>query len=133
MRKAVFYGMGSLFFLFLVSFCLYWVIHSCSANSHTQNTTAGPEDIIEGIVFVNGTTAIGRIDDDFVCATLDWWPPDKCDYGTCSWGQASILNLVSSSSFLNMLCFFFIVFVIVRVWLVFLINHIRISLYHSLY
>ncbi|XP_057958266.1 heparanase-like protein 3 isoform X1 [Malania oleifera] len=31
--------------------------------------------------------------EDFVCATLDWWPSDKCDYGTCSWGNASLLNL----------------------------------------
>jgi hypothetical protein len=37
---------------------------------------------------------IGNIDDDFICATLDWWPPQKCDYGTCSWGLASLLNLV---------------------------------------
>jgi len=33
--------------------------------------------------------------EDFVCATLDWWPPDKCDYGTCAWGRAGLLNLVS--------------------------------------
>jgi len=50
----------------------------------------------KGIVLVHGKTAIGRIDDDFVCATLDWWPPQKCDYGKCSWGHASLLNLVSS-------------------------------------
>ncbi|QCD80594.1 heparanase 1 [Vigna unguiculata] len=47
----------------------------------------------KGIVLVHGKTAIGRIDDDFVCATLDWWPPQKCDYGKCSWGHASLLNL----------------------------------------
>jgi heparanase 1 len=35
--------------------------------------------------------------EDFVCATLDWWPPDKCDYGTCAWGRAGLLNLVSES------------------------------------
>ncbi|KAL0330561.1 UNVERIFIED_CONTAM: Heparanase-like protein 3 [Sesamum radiatum] len=33
------------------------------------------------------------IDEDFICATMDWWPPTKCDYGTCSWGSASLLNL----------------------------------------
>lgn len=49
-----------------------------------------------GTVFVNGTAPIGRVDDDFVCATIDWWPPQKCDYGTCSWGKASLLNLVST-------------------------------------
>lgn len=49
----------------------------------------------EGMVFVNGTTSIGLVDEDFICATLDWWPPQKCDYGTFSWGSSSILNLVS--------------------------------------
>lgn len=46
-------------------------------------------------VVVDGTAAIAVTDGDFVCATLDWWPPEKCDYGTCSWGLASLLNLVS--------------------------------------
>jgi len=56
----------------------------------------------KGIVLVHGKSAIGRIDNDFICATLDWWPPQKCDYGKCSWGQASLLNLVSSIFY----CFF---------------------------
>ncbi|XP_076951575.1 heparanase-like protein 3 [Bidens hawaiensis] len=47
----------------------------------------------EGMVCVNGSGSIGLIDEDFICATLDWWPPQKCDYGTCSWGASSILNL----------------------------------------
>ncbi|XP_024986351.1 heparanase-like protein 3 isoform X1 [Cynara cardunculus var. scolymus] len=47
----------------------------------------------KGMVYVNGTTSIGFVDQDFICATLDWWPPQKCDYGTCSWGTASLLNL----------------------------------------
>lgn len=56
----------------------------------------------QGTVFVDGKSAIGRIDDDFVCATLDWWPPEKCDYGTCSWGLASLLNLdLNNNMFLN--------------------------------
>lgn len=49
-----------------------------------------------GMVYVNGTSSIGFVDEDYICATLDWWPPYKCDYGTCSWGASSILNLVSS-------------------------------------
>ncbi|KAL8259529.1 hypothetical protein R6Q59_027482 [Mikania micrantha] len=50
-------------------------------------------NIVEGSLNINGTTSIGFIDEDFICATLDWWPPEKCDYGTCSWGNASLLNL----------------------------------------
>lgn len=66
---------------------IYWQIHG--SNSDASQT-------INGTVFINTTVPIGTIDDDFVCATLDWWPPEKCDYGTCSWGRASLLNLVSS-------------------------------------
>ncbi|XP_019463405.1 PREDICTED: heparanase-like protein 3 [Lupinus angustifolius] len=47
----------------------------------------------KGFVFINETSFIGKIEDDFVCATLDWWPTQKCDYGRCSWGHASLLNL----------------------------------------
>ena len=56
-------------------------------------------EVVKGIVLVHGKTAIGRIDDDSVCATLVWWPPQKCDYGKCSWGHASLLNLVFFLSF----------------------------------
>ncbi|KAK6151679.1 hypothetical protein DH2020_014314 [Rehmannia glutinosa] len=48
---------------------------------------------VEITVFINGTSPIAKTDEDFICATLDWWPPEKCDYGTCAWGQASLLNL----------------------------------------
>ncbi|EPS67583.1 hypothetical protein M569_07189, partial [Genlisea aurea] len=47
----------------------------------------------EGIVVVGGLSPVAVTDEDFVCATLDWWPPEKCDYGTCAWDHASILNL----------------------------------------
>lgn len=60
--------------------------------------------IANGTVHINGASSIGMIDEDFICATMDWWPPTKCDYGTCSWGNASLLNLVSFKcfSFLNL-------------------------------
>ncbi|GJN00769.1 hypothetical protein PR202_ga17976 [Eleusine coracana subsp. coracana] len=46
------------------------------------------------VVAVDGRRAVAATGEDFVCATLDWWPPEKCDYGTCAWGRASLLNLV---------------------------------------
>ncbi|CAI0415199.1 unnamed protein product [Linum tenue] len=55
----------------------------------SQSTTAA----VEGTVVINGSSRIGRTNPNFICATLDWWPPEKCDYGTCSWGRASLLNL----------------------------------------
>lgn len=60
------------------------------------------EDVKKGNVMIDGSSVIGNIDDDFICATLDWWPPQKCDYGTCSWGLASLLNLdLNNKIFLN--------------------------------
>ncbi|WVZ79478.1 LOW QUALITY PROTEIN: hypothetical protein U9M48_027052 [Paspalum notatum var. saurae] len=49
------------------------------------------------VASVDGRCAIAATAEDFVCATLDWWPPDKCDYGTCAWGHAGLLNLVSEN------------------------------------
>ena len=43
---------------------------------------------------VKGVTNIATTDNNFVCATLDWWPENKCDYNQCPWGKAGILNLV---------------------------------------
>jgi heparanase 1 len=45
------------------------------------------------LVEVDASAPIATTDQVFLCATLDWWPPDKCDYGTCSWGTDSILNI----------------------------------------
>ncbi|MCL7024804.1 hypothetical protein MKW94_022672 [Papaver nudicaule] len=44
-------------------------------------------------VTVKGVTSIGTTDDNFVCATLDWWPEAKCNYGQCPWGKSGIMNL----------------------------------------
>jgi heparanase 1 len=48
----------------------------------------------EATVVVKAAAAVSRTDDNFVCATLDWWPRDKCNYGMCPWYNASIINLV---------------------------------------
>ncbi|KAL0340470.1 UNVERIFIED_CONTAM: Heparanase-like protein 3 [Sesamum radiatum] len=57
---------------------------------------------VDGTVFVDGKRPIAWTDENFICATLDWWPPEKCDYGNCSWGHASLLNLdLKNVVFLN--------------------------------
>ncbi|WCJ20727.1 glucuronidase 2 [Euphorbia peplus] len=42
---------------------------------------------------VDGETTIADTDPHFICATLDWWPHNKCDYDQCPWGYSSILNM----------------------------------------
>ncbi|KAM5567340.1 heparanase-like protein 2 [Rosa sericea] len=44
-------------------------------------------------VRVRGVVSIASTDDNFICATLDWWPTDKCDYNQCPWEKAGIFNL----------------------------------------
>ncbi|XP_042461216.1 heparanase-like protein 2 [Zingiber officinale] len=51
-------------------------------------------------VIVRGSDLLAEVDDSFVCATLDWWPPEKCNYNQCPWGQASVLNLNLTHPFL---------------------------------
>ncbi|KAF9662106.1 hypothetical protein SADUNF_Sadunf18G0018800 [Salix dunnii] len=85
------YLMGSLFTICFFCASFYWLIER--SKSVASERTGGPGNIVECTVFINGTAPIGTTDRDFICATLDWWPPDKCDFGTCSWGKASFLNL----------------------------------------
>ncbi|XP_059432392.1 heparanase-like protein 3 [Corylus avellana] len=77
--------------IWVMGMCLWMCVFSYSFIS--VNSRIVGDGVAEGTVFIDGKAAIGRIDDDFVCATIDWWPPEKCDYGTCSWGRASLLNL----------------------------------------
>ncbi|XP_043705072.1 heparanase-like protein 2 [Telopea speciosissima] len=44
-------------------------------------------------VTVKGVSSIAETENNFICATLDWWPSFKCNYGQCPWGMAGILNL----------------------------------------
>ena len=54
------------------------------------------DDYSDVTVIVRGSETIASTSDEFVCATIDWWPPEKCNYDQCPWGRASVLNLVSS-------------------------------------
>ncbi|OWM86737.1 hypothetical protein CDL15_Pgr015773 [Punica granatum] len=85
------FGMGSMLVLAGLCFSIYWIQHH-SVLVHSQSMEA-PAKVVEGTALINGTAPIAQTDDDFICATLDWWPPDKCDYGTCSWGRSTLLTL----------------------------------------
>uniref|UniRef100_A0A1D1YZ15 Heparanase-like protein 1 n=1 Tax=Anthurium amnicola TaxID=1678845 RepID=A0A1D1YZ15_9ARAE len=56
-------------------------------------SSLGPISGEDVTVKVKSATVVARTDETFVCATLDWWPPEKCNYDQCPWGLASILNL----------------------------------------
>ncbi|KAK8659111.1 hypothetical protein V6N13_029323 [Hibiscus sabdariffa] len=58
------------------------------------------QDISHGSIVVDGTMTVAQTDDNFVCATIDWWPHDKCDYGQCPWHYTSVTNLNLSHPFL---------------------------------
>lgn len=80
--------------LSLPGLCL-WVCLVSQRSIQVDSQSGRSANFEQDTVFIDGRAAIASTDDDFICATLDWWPPDKCDYGTCSWGRASLLNLVS--------------------------------------
>ncbi|XP_052185237.1 heparanase-like protein 2 [Diospyros lotus] len=56
----------------------------------SESAAVAEEDVA---VKIEGVTSIAKTDDNFVCATLDWWPANKCDYNQCPWGNAGVLNL----------------------------------------
>lgn len=50
--------------------------------------------VVYSSIAVNVSEVIAETDDNFVCATIDWWPHDKCNYNRCPWGYSSAVNLV---------------------------------------
>lgn len=56
-------------------------------------------------IVIDGTSAIGKVDSNYICATIDWWPHDKCNYNQCPWGYTSAMNLVRLGKFSSV--FFF--------------------------
>ncbi|KAG4957214.1 hypothetical protein JHK85_043594 [Glycine max] len=85
----------------LLGICL-WLHLTCFTFIFGNIVSVRGDATLQGTVAIDDKVVIGTIDDDFVCATLDWWPPEKCDYGRCSWGLASLLNLdLNNKIFLN--------------------------------
>ncbi|KAE9601927.1 putative glycosidase [Lupinus albus] len=58
------------------------------------------QDVEHGFVLLDATQTIAETHDNFICATIDWWPHDKCDYNYCPWGYSSLTNLDLSHPFL---------------------------------
>lgn len=58
------------------------------------------EDYSDVTVIVRGSKTIAATSDEFICATVDWWPPEKCNYDQCPWGKASVLNMDLTNSLL---------------------------------
>lgn len=85
---------GLILWLLLMS-----VVMSVSASILCSNVSNSCEKVAEDVVVVevDGSAVLATTDEAFLCATLDWWPPEKCDYGTCAWDHASLLNLVSQN------------------------------------
>ncbi|GMH31566.1 hypothetical protein Nepgr_033410 [Nepenthes gracilis] len=51
------------------------------------------QEIASATIVIDGGRAVAETDDNFVCATIDWWPHDKCNYNQCPWGYSSAINL----------------------------------------
>ncbi|KAF7806236.1 heparanase-like protein 1 [Senna tora] len=58
------------------------------------------QEVIHASILVDGNRAKAETDENFICATIDWWPHDKCDYDHCPWGYSSVVNLDLSHPFL---------------------------------
>ncbi|KAH0861338.1 hypothetical protein HID58_089599, partial [Brassica napus] len=50
-------------------------------------------DMKRASIVIQGASRITETDENFVCATLDWWPHDKCNYDNCPWGYSSVINM----------------------------------------
>ncbi|KAG0472383.1 hypothetical protein HPP92_016929 [Vanilla planifolia] len=60
-----------------------------------------PQDYANITVTVDLSDTVAETDDNFVCATIDWWPPEKCNYNDCPWGMTSVLNLDLNNPYLS--------------------------------
>ncbi|KAJ1389828.1 Glycoside hydrolase, family 79 [Sesbania bispinosa] len=74
---------------------------NCGVLNAFKDSACIAEDAEDVKVTVKGVTTIAKTDENFICATLDWWPSNKCDYDQCPWAQAGILNLDLSNKILS--------------------------------
>ncbi|XP_074316953.1 heparanase-like protein 2 [Silene latifolia] len=58
------------------------------------------QEIAEAALGIDGSLAIAHTNENYVCATIDWWPHTKCNYEDCPWGYSSIMNLNLSNPLL---------------------------------
>jgi heparanase 1 len=60
------------------------------------------QSVVEDVkLIVNTSSRIADTDANFICATIDWWPHDKCNYNHCPWGYSSATNMDLSHPFLS--------------------------------
>ncbi|CAN4088400.1 unnamed protein product [Withania somnifera] len=52
-------------------------------------------------LMIDASAKIAWTDANYICATIDWWPKEKCNYNQCPWGSASMINLDLSHPFLE--------------------------------
>ena len=53
-------------------------------------------------IHVASAQAVSKTDDVWACANLGWYPPDKCNYGMCPWGQSGVLNINFNQTMLQL-------------------------------
>ncbi|KAI5648250.1 hypothetical protein M9H77_34255 [Catharanthus roseus] len=58
------------------------------------------QNVEDVVLFVKTTETVAQTDANYICATIDWWPEDKCNYNQCPWGSSSVLNLDLSNPLL---------------------------------
>ncbi|KAM7269724.1 hypothetical protein ACFE04_025221 [Oxalis oulophora] len=51
------------------------------------------QELTHTTLVVDGTQKVAQTDDNFLCATIDWWPHDKCNYDQCPWSYSSAINM----------------------------------------
>ncbi|KAA8542512.1 hypothetical protein F0562_023664 [Nyssa sinensis] len=84
---------------FFLSLAFLSVILAQSTGDAT--TIVNGTEVVNVTTVVNGTEVITSTDDNFICATIDWWPHDKCNYNQCPWGSSSVKNLDLTHPFLT--------------------------------